>query len=126
MKKFMYKGKTIEELQKMSIQDLIKLLPARQRRSLKRNLTEEQQKVLKRINKSREGIIKTHRRDLIILPSFVGLTFGVHNGKEFVKFIITEEMIGHYLGEFSPTRRRTQHGTPGVGASRSSKFVPIK
>ncbi len=126
MKQFMYRGKTLEELQKMSTQDFIKLLPARQRRSLKRGFTEEQQKILKRMDKKKEKTIRTHSRDLIVLPQFVGLTFGVHNGKEFNTVVITEEMVGHFLGEFSMTRRRTQHGTPGVGASRSSKFVPIK
>ncbi len=124
MKEFRYRGKTLEELKKMSIQEFMKLLPARQRRSLKRGLTTEQKKVVKKLEKSDR--VKTHRRDLIILPSFVGKIISVYNGKEFVDVRVSEEMIGHYVGEFSLTRRKTQHGTPGVGASRSSKFVPIK
>lgn len=126
MKEFTYRGKKLEELKKMSLKEFAELLPAKQRRSLKRGMTEEQKKIMDRIKKSRKGLIKTHARDLVILPDFVGLEFGIHNGKEFVKVEMKEEMIGHFLGEFSLTRRTTQHGTPGVGASRSSKFVPIK
>jgi small subunit ribosomal protein S19 len=126
MKQFSYRGKTLEELSKMTMAEFAELLPSKQRRSLKRGMSKEQQKVIKRIERSREGVIKTHSRDLVILPSFVGLAFGVYNGKEFVTVRVNEEMVGHFIGEFSMTRRRTQHGTPGVGASRSSKFVPIK
>ena len=125
MKQFTYRGKTLEELQKMSMDEFIEMLPSKQRRSMKRGFSKEQKKLIEKV-KASNGVIKTHRRDMIILPSFVGKTFGVYNGKEFVKIIIQEDMIGHFLGEFSITRRRTQHGTPGVGASRSSKFVPIK
>ena len=56
----------------------------------------------------------------------VGKVVGVHNGKEFVDVKITAEMIGHYLGEFALTRKKVVHGSAGVGATRSSKFVPLK
>jgi small subunit ribosomal protein S19 len=71
-------------------------------------------------------VIKTHVRDMIILPVMVGLTFAVYNGKEYVSFTVSPDMIGHYLGEYSPTTRRVQHGEPGLKATRSSLFVAMK
>ena len=70
--------------------------------------------------------IKTHVRDLIILPEMVGLKIMIHNGKEFVSVEMKPEMIGHYLGEFAITNKPVRHGTPGIGASRSSMYVPLK
>ncbi len=131
---FRYRGYTLEELQQMPMKEFIKLLPARQRRTILRGLTPQQRKLaikIKRarrlLNKGKEPrIIRTHCRDFVITPDMVGLTFGVYNGKEFVEVKITPEMIGHYLGEFSLTRKPVQHGAPGMGATRSSMFVPIK
>ncbi len=132
-KKFRYRGKTLEELLEMPMDELINLLPARQRRSLKRGLTEAQVKLLAKIRKARQlmakgkrVVIKTHVRDMIILPEMIGLTIAVYNGKEFIPVRITPEMIGHYLGEFSPTCKRVQHGEPGLKATRSSMFVSLK
>ena len=132
-KKFRYRGKTLEELLEMPMDDLINLFPARQRRSLRRGLTKAQVKLLAKIRKARslmaQGkrvVIKTHVRDMIILPEMVGLTIAVYNGKEFIPVRITPEMIGHYLGEFSPTCKRVQHGEPGLKATRSSMFVSLK
>lgn len=73
-----------------------------------------------------KGELKTHVRDMIILPDMIGLSVKVHNGKEFFAVNIRPEMIGHYLGEYAITNRRVQHGAPGVGASRSSLYVPLK
>ncbi|MEM2878616.1 MAG: 30S ribosomal protein S19 [Candidatus Hadarchaeales archaeon] len=129
-KKFTYRGYSLEELQQMSIDEFSRLLPSKQRRSLKRGLTLKQKKLMDRILKAvegkREGPIKTHCRDMIILPKMVGLKFSVHNGKEFVTFEVTPEMIGHRLGEFSQTRKKVVHGTPGIGATRSSMYIPLK
>ncbi|MCX8196459.1 MAG: 30S ribosomal protein S19 [Acidilobaceae archaeon] len=132
-KKFKYRGKTLEELLKMQPQELAKLLPARQRRSILRGFTPQQKKLLARVKKIRrmltEGsldkapVIKTHARDMIILPEMVGLTIAVHNGKEFVSVKIVPEMIGHYLGEFAPTTKTVQHGEPGLKATKSSLHV---
>jgi len=125
-----YRGHTVEELRNMSEQDVIKLLPARARRNLKRGLTEQQMKLLERIKEARKAPqtkpLRTHCRDLIILPDMVGLRFAVYNGKEFTEFEVTTEMIGHYLAEFTYNRKPVKHGSPGVGATRSSLFVPIK
>jgi small subunit ribosomal protein S19 len=131
---FKYKGYKLEELQKMSLDELAELLPARQRRSLKRGFLPRQQNVLDKMkklskNQTKGGkpiVIKTHCRDMIVLPEMIGTTFGIYNGKEFVQVTFTSEMIGSYFGEFAPTRARVQHGDPGMGATRSSMFVPLK
>jgi small subunit ribosomal protein S19 len=70
--------------------------------------------------------IKTHCRDMVILPEMAGLSLMVHSGKEFTAVDIKPEMIGHYLGEFVITNKKVVHGTPGIGASRSSMYVPLK
>ena len=69
-------------------------------------------KLLKKIKNLRPGqkIIKTWSRDSTIFPEMVGFTFGVHNGKDHIPVLITEEMVGHKLGEFSPTRKFVVHG----------------
>jgi len=114
----------------MSTEALLKLLPSRARRSLNRGVSEEKRKILEDARAIKEGRlqgqIKTHARDMIILPSMVGLTIGVHNGKEFVPLEVKAEMIGRYLGEFVITNKKVVHGTPGIGSSRSSLYVPLK
>ena len=134
MVKFTYKGHTLEELQKMDLKEFMKILPARERRSLKRGFTPMQKKLLKKIEKARDEFektgklkpIKTHCRNMIILPKMVDLLFGIHNGKEFITVKIKPEMIGHRLGEFTLTRKRVQHSAPGIGATKSSLFVSVK
>lgn len=125
VKKFLFKGKSIEELQKMSLEQFAKLLPSRQRRTLLRGLKPEQKKILERLRKA-EKPVRTHLRDMIIIPEMVGKIVMVHNGKEWLRVDIKEEMVGHRLGEFALTRKRVQHSAPGVGATKSSKFLPLK
>jgi len=126
-KEFAFHGYSIEELQKLSIDEVLPLLPSRMRRSLKRGLTAKQDKLLKDIEKAKPGDnIRTHCRDMVILPSFIGHTINIHNGKEFQRVDIEPDMIGHYLGEFALTRSKVKHTGPGVGATRSSKFMPLK
>jgi len=114
----------------MSLTDFAKLLPARQRRTIMRGLSPRHKKLLEKIRRYKENNIqkpiRTHLRDMIILPEMVGMKFAVHNGKEFVTIEIVPEMIGHRLGEFVQTRKRVIHGAPGIGATRSSMFVPLK
>ncbi|MBS7614778.1 30S ribosomal protein S19 [Candidatus Bathyarchaeota archaeon] len=130
----MFRGYTLEKLQNLSMDDFISLLPSRQRRSLQRGLSLEQRKLLERIREAKEQAergetakpIKTHARDMVILPEMIGVTIHVHNGKEFTPVTIVPEMVGHYLGEFAITNKPVKHGTPGIGASRSSMYVPLK
>ncbi|HVL87703.1 MAG TPA: ribosomal protein S19 family protein, partial [Candidatus Thermoplasmatota archaeon] len=89
--------------------------------------SEEHQHLLKRVQKTDPGVtLRTHLRDMPILPSFVGRSFAVHNGKEFARFEVAPDMVGHYLGEFVLTRKSVRHTGPGVGATRGSKFMPLK
>jgi len=112
--------------------EFIRILPSRQRRSLTRGLTADQRILMELIrnyrrSKSKEvKPIKTHCRDMVIIPEMVGLSLLVHSGKEFASVEIKPEMIGHYLGEFIITNKKVVHGTPGIGASRSSMYVPLK
>ena len=129
-REFTFRGLSVEEIQKLSLDEYAKLVSARLRRSIMRGFTPAQKRLLKRIKKYKEkGIqkpIRTHCRDMPILPEMLGMKFMVFNGKEFIPVEITVEKLGHYLGEFIPTRKRVQHGAPGVGATKSSKFIPLK
>ncbi|MDJ0270737.1 MAG: 30S ribosomal protein S19 [Aigarchaeota archaeon] len=134
-REFTYRGYTLEQLQQMSMDSFIRLLPSRMRRSLNRGLTQAQLKLLAKIRKYRKQLeagqkptkpIKTNARDMIILPEMVGLTIHIHNGKEFQPVEIKPEMIGHRLGEFAITNKPVKHGRAGVGATRSSMYVPLK
>ena len=127
-KEFLYRGRTIDELRTMSMDEFINLLPARIRRSLRRGLSDEQRILLEKLRSAHPSgkPLKTHARDLIILPEMVGHTLLVHNGREFVEVKITEKMVGHYLGEFAITNKPVRHGRPGIGASRSSMYIPLK
>ncbi|MEA2089855.1 MAG: 30S ribosomal protein S19 [Thermoproteota archaeon] len=132
-KKFTYHGYTLEKLQDISMDDFIALLPSRQRRSLRRGITLEQRKLLQNIRRAKAAsrgdekvVVKTHVRNMIILPEMVDAVILVHNGTKFVSVEIKPEMVGHYLGEFSITNKAVKHGTPGIGASRSSFYVPLK
>lgn len=124
-KEFTYRGKTLEELKNLSINEFMLLLPARMRRSLKRGFGEQQKILLKHI-KSKKKNIETHCKDMIILPEMIGITIRIHNGKEFIPVSIQEEMIGHYIGEFVITRGKVEHSAPGIGATRSSAALSVK
>jgi small subunit ribosomal protein S19 len=134
VREFKFKGYAQEQLQTLSIEALLPLLNARQRRSLDKRvahyMNDEKRKFREEIKLAREGNLKgqlrTHIRDMIILPDMVGLSVNVHNGKDFSNITIKKEMIGHYLGEYAITNKRVQHGAPGVGSSRSSLYVPLK
>ncbi|MFH0949506.1 MAG: 30S ribosomal protein S19 [Candidatus Aenigmatarchaeota archaeon] len=127
-KKFAYRGKTIEEISSISIEDFSKLVSSRERRRLKHGLLKREKMLLQKIAHSRgkDKLIRTHARDMIIFPEMIGAKLGIYNGKEYVTIIINEYMIGHRIGEFALTRKRVKHSSPGFGATRSSKFVPLK
>ena len=128
----------MDEIRSMSMDEFIKLLPSRQRRSLTKGLTNEQRTLLEHIraakkhdvgNGGKGGVaspVKTQCRDMIIIPEMIGLTLHLHSGKEFTPLEIRPEMIGHYIGELVITNQKVVHGTPGIGASRSSMYVPLK
>jgi len=126
-----FKGLTEAEIKDMSMEDFLPLIKARERRTLVRlnqnprlkQLIETARKVKKENPKK---MIKTHVREAVILPEWLGLTFGVYSGKEFKKVEITVNHLGKRLGDFSHSTGRVMHSGPGVGATRGSKFVPLK
>ena len=121
---FTYRGKSLEELQEMSQDELAPLMDSRARRKLERGLRENEEKLLEKLeDKDR---VQTHLRGMIVLPEMVGKTIEIYNGQGFEEVDIEEEMIGHYLGEFAKTRKEVSHSAPGLGATRSSKHVPLK
>jgi len=130
-----YRGLTLEQLTSKSIDEVIELLPSRAKRSMRRGLHPETRKLLAKVREARaaveagkeQPVIKTHRRDMPVLPEMVGLKILVHTGgKEYAAVDVTMEMIGHFLGEFAITNKKVVHGKPGVGASRSSMYVPLR
>jgi small subunit ribosomal protein S19 len=127
-KDYLYRGRNEEELRAISMDEFIRLLPSRMRRSLRRGLPEEQRILIEKIRASKPGgkPVKTHSRDLIILPEMMGRTVQVFNGMEFVDVKIDIKKVGHYLGEYAITNKPVRHGRPGIGASRSSMYIPLK
>ncbi len=125
----MFRGKTIADLQKLEVGEFAKLLDSRQRRAIKRQGISYKNLVKKveaaRLAKS-DKAIKTHAREAVILPSWVGMKFAVHNGKEAKEMVIGEEMMGHRLGEFAFSTKRVLHSAPGIRATRGSKFLSVK
>jgi small subunit ribosomal protein S19 len=131
MKKDMWKGFDEENISSISYDDFLKRITSGNRRTLLRmklnpRLKHFVEKVREIKKKNPKKVIKTHVRDAIILPEWLGLTFGIHNGKDFKKVDITLNKIGRRLGDFSHPTGRVLHSGPGVGATRGSKFVPLK
>jgi small subunit ribosomal protein S19 len=133
-KVFNYRGYTPEELKVMSMDKVVEIMPSRIRRALLRGFTDQQKKLISRVRDAQRSLkagekpkpVRTHCRDMPILPDMVGLEFEIYTGKEFNRVEIKPEMIGQYLGEFAMSRRPVKHSAPGVGATRSSLFVPIR
>lgn len=124
MAKFKFKGKTPEQLKKMSLDDFAQLLNSNERRKIKRGLSNGEKKLLEKLGN--KDFVKTHLRDMIIVPQMLDKKIGVYNGKEFVTIEIIPEMLGHRLGDFALTRKQIKHSAPGIGATKTSKFVPLK
>jgi len=124
-KELKWRGLSEEEAKNLEMSKFLEMIPARRRRTLKRGYTDDQKALLKKLEKN-ESNIKTHSRDMVILPSMVGKTIGVYTGKEYVPVIITIEMLSHCLGEYAHTRKSVSHSSAGVGATRSSKAVTAR
>ena len=133
-KKFTYRGVDLDKLLDMSPKDLMELVDARARRRFRRGLKRKPQALIKRLRKAkaetpeneRPNPVKTHLRNMIVVPEMIGSVVGVYNGRNFNNVEIKAEMIGHYLGEFSLTYQPVKHNRPGIGATHSSKFIPLK
>lgn len=133
-RKFSYRGVDLDALLKLKAQELLPLLTSRARRKFNRGLTRKPMALIKKLKKAKKeapehekpAAVKTHLRNMIIVPEMIGSVVGVYNGKTFNQVEIKPEMVGHYLGEFSITYKLVKHGRPGIGATHSSRFIPLK
>jgi small subunit ribosomal protein S19 len=126
MAKIEWRGKSVEELKAMSLNDFAKLVTARERRALKRGWTAEEQILIEKIRTKPGKFHRTRCREMVIVPEMLGAKIGVHNGKEYKAVEIKPYMLGHRLGEFVLTRKEVKHSAPGFGATKSSKYIPLK
>jgi len=122
---FTYRGYKIDELKAMGMSELLPLMPARARRKINRGLNRSEETLLAKIRGGDEKV-RTHVRDMIVMPEMIGKTIEIYNGKEFLKVEFQPESVFHYLGEFALTRHKVTHGSAGIGATRGSKYVPLK
>ncbi|EAN31402.1 ribosomal protein S19 [Theileria parva strain Muguga] len=131
---FKYRGYELEKLLEMPIDKLTELLPARQRRRFSRGVKRQSLTLLKKLRAAKKDLpygqkpepVKTHLRNMVVIPEMIGSIVGVHNGKQYINVEIKPEMVGYYLGEFSITYKPVRHGKPGIGATHSSRFIPLK
>ncbi len=115
-KEFTYRGKTAEELQAMSLDEFAHLLPSSERRKIRRGFTHDEKNLRKKLG-TRDKV-KTHAREMIVLPEMIGKTIMVHNGKEYLQVVVQPEMVGHRLGQYALTRKLTKHSSAGVTKSK--------
>ena len=126
-REFSYRGHSLADLKAMDLPTLAGVLGARARRSIRRGFNTETAAFFDRMRATPvEKVVRTHCRDALVLPEHVGRRVSIYSGKEFKEIEVRPEMIGHYFGEFCLTRRFEKHSGPGVGATRSSKFMPLK
>jgi len=131
-RRFYYRGHEVPTLLDLSHAELMKLMTARARRRFARGHVP--MNLIRRLRKAKKDApegdkpktVKTHLRNMIIVPEMVASVVGVYNGQSFTQVEIKPDMIGHYLGEFSISYKPVKHGRPGVGATNSSRFIPLK
>lgn len=133
-RKYTYRGVDLDQLLDMSYEQLMPLLSARARRRFSRGLKRKPLALIKKLRKAKKeappmekpAVVKTHLRNMIVVPEMIGSVVGIHNGQTFNQVEIKPEMVGFYLGEFSITYKPVKHGRPGIGATHSSRFIPLK
>ncbi|KAJ3081873.1 ribosomal protein S15 [Quaeritorhiza haematococci] len=133
-RKFTFRGVDLDQLLDLSSEQLMDLVHCRARRRFQRGLKRKPMGLIKKLRKAKKEalpnekpeVVKTHLRDMIIVPEMIGSQVGVYNGKTFNQVEIKPEMVGHYLGEFSISYKPVKHGRPGIGATHSSRFIPLK
>ncbi|KAL2269767.1 hypothetical protein VTJ83DRAFT_1951 [Remersonia thermophila] len=133
-RKFTYRGIELEALLDLGSDELRDVVHARARRKINRGLKRRPMGLIKKLRKAKQEakpnekpeLVKTHLRDMIVVPEMIGSVIGIYSGKEFNQVEIKPEMVGHYLGEFSITYKPVKHGRPGIGATHSSRFIPLK
>ncbi|CAH1252734.1 40S ribosomal protein S15-like [Branchiostoma floridae] len=133
-RKYTYRGVDLDQLLDMSSEQLMEMMKARPRRRFSRGLKRKHLALIKKLRKAKKEcpalekpeVVKTHLRNTVIVPEMIGSIVAVYNGKTFNQVEVKPEMIGHYLGEFSITYKPVKHGRPGIGATHSSRFIPLK
>ncbi|TVY20442.1 40S ribosomal protein S15 [Lachnellula arida] len=133
-RKFSYRGIDLDQLLDLSSDQLRDVVHARARRRFNRGLKRKPMGLIKKLRKAKQesrpnekpDLVKTHLRNMIVVPEMIGSVIGVYSGKEFNQVEIKPEMVGHYLGEFSISYHPVKHGRPGIGATHSSRFIPLK
>jgi small subunit ribosomal protein S19 len=121
-KEFKFRGKTLDELKTLDVREFSKLLRSRQRRTVLRQFQKIEDFVNRaKVKLSKNKQIRTHQRNLIIVPQMIGMRIQVYNGKEFLPVDVVGEMLGHFFGEFSLTRAKVKHGAAGIGSTKGSK-----
>ena len=134
-KKFTFRGLELEQVLDLSKEELVDFVNARARRRMKRGLGRKYMAYVNKLKKAKAAAqgtldrpepIKTHLRNMIIVPEMIGAQVAVYNGKVFNIAAVTADMVGMYLGEFSITYRPVRHGRPGIGSNNSSRFIPLK
>jgi small subunit ribosomal protein S15e len=133
-RKFTFRGVDLDQLLDMNSDELIELFHARARRRFQRGLKRKPLALIKKLRKAKKEAaqgekpetVRTHLRNMIIVPEMIGSVIGVYNGKTFNQVEVKPEMIGHYLAEFSISYKPVKHGRPGIGATHSSRFIPLK
>jgi small subunit ribosomal protein S15e len=133
-RKFQYRGVDLDQLLDMSSDELVGLFGARARRKFQRGLKRKPLALIKKLRKAKKECedhekpepVRTHLRNMIIVPEMIGSVVGVYNGKTFNQVEIRPEMVSHYLAEFSISYKPVRHGRPGIGSSTSSRFIPLK
>lgn len=127
-KKYTYQGIELDNLKKMPLSDLKKHLPSALRRHINRGFSQEEYDLITHCSQDHadEAIITTKCRNMMVLPVMIGKIIGIHNGNQFVEVEIKPDMISRRFKDLVPTKSSKAHGRPGVGATSSSKFVPLK
>ncbi|KAL8842704.1 MAG: hypothetical protein Q9170_000360 [Blastenia crenularia] len=133
-RKFSYRGVDLDQLLDLTSEQLRDIVHARARRRFNRGLKRKPMGLIKKLRKAKQNakpnekpdLVKTHLRDMIVVPEMIGSVIGVYSGKEYNSVEIKPEMVGFYLGEFSISYKPVKHGRPGIGATHSSRFIPLK
>jgi small subunit ribosomal protein S15e len=132
-RKFTFRGIELEQLLDLTNDELMDLVCARARRRMSRGLKRKPMALIKRLRQAKKEApqgekprgVKTHLRNMIIVPEMIGSIIGIYNGKMFCGVEMKPEMIGMYLGEFAITYKPVRHGRPGVSAAHQTRFIPL-
>ncbi|CAO1638585.1 unnamed protein product [Sympodiomycopsis kandeliae] len=133
-RKYSYRGHELDKLLDMSNEEFMQIVHARVRRRFQRGLNRKPMGLIKKLRKAKAEAppnekpapVKTHLRDMIVVPEMIGSVISIYNGKVFNTIEVKPEMTGHYLAEFSMSYIPTRHGKPGLGSTNSSRFIPLK